>query len=147
MRPTIVSLFLALTTCASAALAQVRSTTATSSVPSNPIYITRVTVLDTETGKETPDQTVIISGNRISDIRNSKRVKPPANATVVEGRGKFLIPGLWDMHAHAFTEERFGSMFPMFIANGVLGIRDMSSTLRVPSRLLACLPVQTTSIR
>jgi imidazolonepropionase-like amidohydrolase len=98
-------------------------------VPSNRIYITHVTVIDTETGKEAQNQTVIISGNRISDIRNSKKAKPPADARVVEGRGKYLIPGLWDMHVHAFTEGRFESMFPMFVANGVLGIRDMGTSM------------------
>jgi imidazolonepropionase-like amidohydrolase len=110
-------------------LARDRSSNATAPVPSNPIYITHVTVIDTESGKETQDQTVIIAGNRISDIRKSKSEKVPANAKVVEGLGKFLIPGLWDMHVHAFTEGRFESMFPMFVANGVLGVRDMGTSM------------------
>jgi imidazolonepropionase-like amidohydrolase len=98
-------------------------------VSSKPIYITHVTVVDTETGKEIQDRTVIVSGDRISDIRDSRKAKPPANADVIEGKGKFLIPGLWDMHVHALTEERFDSMFPMLMANGVLGIRDMGTSM------------------
>jgi imidazolonepropionase-like amidohydrolase len=98
-------------------------------MPSNPIYIVHVTVIDIETGKETQDQTVIIAGDRISELQDSKSAKPLANAKVVEGRGKFLIPGLWDMHVHAVFAERLDSMFPMFVANGVLGIRDMGTSM------------------
>ena len=92
-------------------------------------YITHVTVIDTETGKEMQDRTVILSGGRISEVRDSKGVKPPASAKVVDGSGKYLIPGLWDMHVHAVFAERLDTMFPMFVANGVLGIRDMGTSM------------------
>jgi imidazolonepropionase-like amidohydrolase len=92
-------------------------------------YITHVTVIDPEKSKEIQDRTVIISGDRISEVRDSKGRKPPAGAKVVDGRGRYLIPGLWDMHVHALFRERFGSMFPMFVANGVLGIRDMGTSM------------------
>jgi imidazolonepropionase-like amidohydrolase len=93
------------------------------------MYITHVTVVDTETGKEIHDRTVVISGGRISEVRDSKGMKPPPGAKVVDGRGRYLIPGLWDMHVHALFPERVGSMFPMFVANGVLGIRDMGTSM------------------
>jgi hypothetical protein len=96
---------------------------------SSAIYITHVTVIDTETGKETQDRTVIISGERISEVRDSNGVKPPAGTKVVDGKGKYLIPGLWDMHVHSVFAERVDSMFPTFIANGVLGIRDMGTSM------------------
>jgi hypothetical protein len=121
-------LLLVLATWSSIAVAQDLSTNVRP-VAGNPIYIAHVTVIDTETGKETRDQTVVVSGDRISDIRDSKSAKPPANAKVVEGRGKFLIPGLWDMHVHAVFAERLDSMLPMFVANGVLGIRDMGTSM------------------
>src|SRR5580704_8351984 len=92
-------------------------------------YITHVTVIDTKFGKEVQDRTVIISGDRISEVRDSKGKKPPAHAKVVDGRGKYLIPGLWDMHVHAVFAERLDSMLPMFVANGVLGIRDMGTSM------------------
>jgi hypothetical protein len=92
-------------------------------------YITHATVVDTETGKEIQDRTVVISGGRISEVRDSKGMKPPAGAKVVDGRGRYLIPGLWDMHVHALFPERVDSMFPMFVANGVLGIRDMGTSM------------------
>ena len=92
-------------------------------------YITHVTVIDTETGKKIQDHTVIVSGDRISEVKDSIGIKPPAGAKVVDGRGKYLIPGLWDMHVHAVFAERLDSMFPMFVANGVLGIRDMGTSM------------------
>jgi imidazolonepropionase-like amidohydrolase len=92
-------------------------------------YITHVRVVDPEHGKEIQDRTVIISGDRISEVRDSKGMKPPAGAKVVDGRSKYLIPGLWDMHVHAVFDERLDSMFPTFVANGVLGIRDMGTSM------------------
>jgi hypothetical protein len=99
--------------------------------PSNvsPIYITHVTVVDTETGKEIQNRTVIISSGRISDVKDTNGVKPPAGTQVVDGNGKYLIPGLWDMHVHSVYAERLDTMFPLFVANGVLGIRDMGTPM------------------
>jgi len=88
-----------------------------------------VTVIDTENGKEVQDRSVIISGDRISEVTDSKGKKPPTGAKVVDGRGKYLIPGLWDMHVHAVFAERLDSMFPTFVANGVLGIREMGTSM------------------
>jgi hypothetical protein len=92
-------------------------------------YITHVTVIDTENGKEIQDRTVIISGDRISEVRDSNGIKPPAGTKQVDGHGKYLIPGLWDMHVHSVVAERLDSMFPLFVANGVLGIRDMGTPM------------------
>ena len=85
-------------------------------------YITHVTVVDTETGKEVPDRTVIVSGDKISNITDSRSTTTPANAKIVDGRGKYLIPGLWDMHVHGTNYE---STLPLYIANGVTGVREM----------------------
>jgi imidazolonepropionase-like amidohydrolase len=92
-------------------------------------YITHVTVIDPENSKEIQDRTVVISGDRISEVRDSKGIKPPAGTKVVDGTGKYLIPGLWDMHVHAVVAERLDRMFPTFVANGVLGIRDMGTPM------------------
>ena len=61
------------------------------------IAITHVTVIDMTGAAPRANQTVVISGNRISSVGQAG---PPAGATAIEGRGKFLIPGLWDMHVH-----------------------------------------------
>src|SRR5579864_5923071 len=92
-------------------------------------YITHVTVIDTENGKKIQDRTVTISGGRISEVRDGNGIKPPVGARVVDGNGKYLIPGLWDMHVHSVVAERLDSMFPLFVANGVLGIRDMGTPM------------------
>ena len=85
-------------------------------------YIAHVTVINTETGNEETDRTVVISGDRISEVGDSKRVKVPPAAKVLDGTGKYLIPGLWDMHVHTWDYE---STFPLYVANGVTGVRDM----------------------
>ena len=54
---------------------------------SRPIYITHVTVIDTETGKEVQDRTVVISGERIAGIEESKNANVPSGARVVNGKG------------------------------------------------------------
>src|SRR5579859_1300490 len=101
------------------AKAQNNSTTA----PPSQTYITHATVIDTETGKELSDQTVVISGDRISEMGDSSTLKPVSNARIVDGRGKYLIPGLWDMHVHRTEYE---STYPIYIANGVTGVREMA---------------------
>ena len=63
-------------------------------------YITNVTVADVEKHKLLSNQTVVIANDRISDIQPSGKIKVPANATIIDGKGKFLLPGLTDAHVH-----------------------------------------------
>jgi len=72
------------------------------------------------------DVTVVITGDRIAAIGSERELKIPNNSEVVDARGKFLIPGLWDMHVHTLTKEMF---FPLYLANGVTGVRDMYNPL------------------
>jgi hypothetical protein len=72
------------------------------------------------------EQTVIINALRIAAV--GAKVRIPPGARVIDGTGKFLIPGLWDMHVHTLFEGRTEFFFPLFIANGVTGVREMSST-------------------
>lgn len=69
---------------------------------------------------------VVISGRRIVGLGRAGRARLPKDALVVNASGKFLIPGLWDMHVHEWNKEVF---FPLFIANGITGVRDMFSPL------------------
>ena len=84
-----------------------------------------VTVVDVEQGKLLPARRVVIVGNRIRDVGDVRRVKTPKGAQVVNARGKYLIPGLWDMHTH--TDRRARLVYPLFVVNGVTGIRDAGS--------------------
>jgi imidazolonepropionase-like amidohydrolase len=64
-------------------------------------YITNVTVADVEKQKLVPNQTVIISGELITKIQPAK-TKIPTNAVVIDGTGRYLLPGLTDAHIHFF---------------------------------------------
>ena len=93
-----------------------------------PLIFTHVTVIDMVDARLKPDMTVVVEGNRITAIVKSSRIRPPANAHVIDATGKFLIPGLWDMHVHALRRERVDHSFKLFVVNGVTGIRDMGTT-------------------
>ena len=96
------------------------------------LSITHVTVIDTITGKTRPDTTVVIQGNRITGIAPSSTLVPKAGQ-VVDARGEYLIPGLWDMHTHVYFDSTAADgtdlVLPLFLANGITGIRDMGSKL------------------
>jgi imidazolonepropionase-like amidohydrolase len=104
--------------------------TAQSNPVGRPIVLTHVTVIGVTGTPSKPDQTVIIRGSRIVGLGKSGEFRVPQNAFVIDATGKFLIPGLWDMHTHTNwsktkeVEERF---FPLFIVNGVTGVREMGS--------------------
>lgn len=90
-----------------------------------PLAITRVNVVNVVDGRILPNRTVTISGEVIASVTQDSA--PPADARVVDGQGKFLMPGLWDMHAH--MEATGASALQLNVANGVTGIRDMGSEL------------------
>lgn len=94
------------------------------------IAITPVTVIDVSNGLILPDQTVLVEGDKIATIGAAGKVKVPDDAEVVEAEGKFLIPGLWDMHAHGTSYEREESFFRLFLANGITGFRDPFGSLK-----------------
>ncbi|HEU5053897.1 MAG TPA: amidohydrolase family protein [Hanamia sp.] len=93
------------------------------------IAFTHVTVIDVKTGNLQPDMTVVVNGNRIIVVEKTTKVPIPENAQIINAPGKFLIPGLWDMHVHSLYEGRPELFFPMFIANGVTGVREMGSSM------------------
>ena len=71
--------------------------------------------------KRLPDMTVIVSGGKIVAVGKADDVPIPEGALVVDGTGRYLIPGLWDMHAHVTSE----ALLPLFLGNGVTGVRHM----------------------
>ncbi len=107
----------------------------------NTIAITHVSVIDVASGATHPDNTVLVTGNRITYVGPAASAKIPSGATVIDGRGKFLIPGLWDMHVHGFVWVFSEFAGPLMIANGVTGARDMGwyidTTLRWRSDIAA----------
>lgn len=95
----------------------------------NHLVIIHVTVIDGIGAEAVFDQTVVIKGHRIAALGKGGEVFIPKGATVVDATGKFLIPGLWDMHVHTLQEGRPKEFFPLLIANGVTGVRDMGSAM------------------
>jgi imidazolonepropionase-like amidohydrolase len=91
------------------------------SISAKQLVITNVTVIDVTGAPAASDMTVVITGDRITEIGPAKTVRAPKDAQVVSGAGKFLIPGLWDMHVHWYLKD----YLPLFLANGVTGIRQM----------------------
>jgi len=90
------------------------------------LAIRNVTVIDgTGAGPQT-GMTVVIAQSQISAIGTDGSVDYPSSARVIDGAGKYLIPGLWDMHVHL---RDLGGTLPLFIINGVTTVRDMGSEI------------------
>ena len=87
------------------------------------LAITNVTVIDVAAGVRRPGMTVVADTERILSVEPGGRA--PTGARRVDGTGRFLIPGLWDMHTH--HQATGVDSLPVFVASGVLGTRDMGS--------------------
>lgn len=97
------------------------------------VAITHVTVVHVERGASQPDVTVIVNGPRVTAIGPAASAKVPVGARIVDGRGKWLIPGLWDMHVHSAVPSG-RSLLSLYVANGVTGVRDMGGDLALINR-------------
>ncbi len=93
------------------------------------IVISNITVIDVESGQRRPGMSVVISGNRIAQIGRLRRSDFAQGARIVDGSGKFLIPGLWDMHVHTAYPGMLNVMSPLYTANGVTAVREMFGTI------------------
>jgi imidazolonepropionase-like amidohydrolase len=87
------------------------------------IAITNVTVIDVVAGKAKPAQTVVIKGDRIAAVGPAATTRAADGARTIDGTDRFLIPGLWDMHAHIADPAMPG----LFLRYGVTGVRHMFS--------------------
>src|SRR5580704_11270955 len=81
---------------------------------SSALVFTHVTVIDATGAPAQPDMTVVIANGRIAEIGKSASVHVPKNGELIDAAGKFLIPGLWDMHMHWENTD----YLPLFLANG-----------------------------
>jgi Amidohydrolase family len=86
-----------------------------------PLVFLHATVIDATGAPARSDMTVVITGSQINAIGETGNVRVPPEAQVIDATGKFVIPGLWDMHVHWYLKE----YLPLFIANGVTGVRLM----------------------
>jgi hypothetical protein len=101
------------------------------------VVITNVTVINPGASSVQPGRTVVISGDRITSVSASSAFPRRAEQVVrvIDGTGQFLLPGFWDMHVHSAFGDWFPGgrdiILPLFIANGVTGVRDMGGDLSV----------------
>lgn len=86
------------------------------------LLIKNVTIVDVENSRLLKNQDVFIKDSLIISIKGTKKQAAVKAAVVIDGRGKFLIPGLWDMHTHIWNDA---TTFPLLIANGITGVRGM----------------------
>ena len=98
------------------------------------LILNHVNIIDVLTGDTRRDLTLVVSGNRIVSIHPTNGKPSPQGVETIDASGKYLIPGLWDMHVHAFTfpestialgRRAIEVYFPQFLGAGVTGIRDM----------------------
>jgi imidazolonepropionase-like amidohydrolase len=92
----------------------------------NVVVITNITVVDVERGTSRPHQSVVVSDSRIELVGPAKDIPAPSGARILEGKGKYVMPGLWDMHVHVAGEER---ALRLLLAAGVTSVRDMGGDL------------------
>jgi Amidohydrolase family len=116
------------------------------------IAISHVTVIDGTGAAARTDQTVVVKDGRITYAGPSAGAPAPQAVRIVDARGLYLIPGLWDMHVHVWDPDL---AFPLFLANGVTGVRNMgghpaelkrwreelAQGKRIGPQLVACGPV------
>ena len=99
--------------------------------PSPSLVLEHVTLIAGDGSPAMRDVTVFIRDGRIARVGASNGFAAPQDAQRVDATGKFAIPGLWDMHVHLFNNfsqdgsDSHAYFFPLFVANGVVGVRDM----------------------
>jgi imidazolonepropionase-like amidohydrolase len=102
--------------------------------PPQGLALTHITVVKTASLELQSDQTVVIADGRIKAIAPSEQIQPSKNSHVIDAHGKFLIPGLWDMHVHlaGVSADPVWSrevLLPLLLASGITGVRDMGGDL------------------
>lgn len=107
------------------------------------LAIDHVNVVDVASGRLLTDRVVLIRGDTIVAVQPATTT-PPAATAIVDGRNRYLIPGLWDMHAHMRANGvpawiSTNLFMPLLIANGVTGVRDMNSDCESPGQGPVCI--------
>ena len=112
-----------------AAVATLMTLAMAAQTPPGTIAFTNVTVIPMDRERAVPDQTVVVRGDRIVAMGGSAGVHVPSDATRIDGRGKFLMPGMAEMHAHIpggnAPDAFMHRVLALFVANGITTIRGM----------------------
>ena len=98
------------------------------------LVLDHVTVVDTATGALSPDMVVVIDGGKIGRIDHAGRIPVGGTARLIEARGKFVVPGFLDMHAHPLGSVDPQGSLTLMLANGITGVRQMSGSPELLAR-------------
>jgi len=100
------------------------------------ILLKSINIIDVNNGNVLYCREVFIRGNRITEIGDTVNYSGADSVLIIDGGGKYLLPGLWNMHSHS-TQHSKWLHHPLQVANGVTGLRDMSGTLDQPDNYWA----------
>ena len=90
----------------------------------NALIIDQVTLIDPIDGSA-KNKTVVVQNGKILKIISSNKINLDSKNHIIDGKGKYLIPGLWDAHVHfAYLETLAPSMFDLFLRHGITSVRD-----------------------
>ena len=98
--------------------------------PHGDLVIKNATLFDSVNAKTVPSQRVTVRGERIVTLENENGQTTAANALVIDGTGKMLLPGLWDMHQHLFPD-----LATFHLAFGITTARDLANSIDELSKL------------
>ena len=90
--------------------------------PVHALMLRNATLFDSETAETKKGQSILIEGNRISEVGVDAELKAPFLTKIIDMRGKFVMPGLWDMHVHLGSSDGL-----LHLAAGVTGVRDLAN--------------------
>lgn len=99
--------------------------------------VRNVAIVDVEEGRVRHEWDVVLESGSVASIEPHDPARTPEGVTVVEGAGRFLMPGLWDMHTHS-TGFAPQYQHPLFIAFGVTAVRDLWGCMSRPDPFIAC---------
>ena len=103
---------------------------ALATTPAGPVAFENVKLYDADARKFREGMTVVVDHDRVTAVGSTAKTKVPSGAQVIDGRGKTLVPGLWDNHQH-YGDDSTG---PLLLANGITSVRDPGNQ---PEELMA----------
>ena len=109
------------------------------------LAITDVQVVDVASGRTRPAQTVLVEDGEIRAVGDSRRIRVPERARRIDGNGRFLVPGFWDMGSYVLDAKTKAvpGAFELMVAHGVIGTRDINTALPAASSLALERDIQT----
>jgi hypothetical protein len=101
------------------------------------VLLRNIRLLAVERGEMTGPRDVLVRAGLIVRISAAGQLKAASDMLEIDGTGKYAIPGLWDMHTHS-TKLSAQYLHPLFLANGVTGVREMWGCMSEPDSYIAC---------